>query len=182
MQWELEIRAILTLPKVILWKIRYGDRLNMSLIQALDKGFVLRIFSKAYIKIGKEMVTRRNVTLRAEEGTLTIGDKCFLNNNVSITCMKEITIGAGCQIANNVVIVDHDHDYRKTLSSFTKEKIVIGNHVWIGANCVILKGTQIGDHCVIAAGSVVKGIIPSNSLYYQKKDTICRKIEQYEER
>ncbi|RDY31802.1 acyltransferase [Lachnotalea glycerini] len=125
------------------------------------------------------MVTRTNVTVRAEEGTLSIGDKCFLNSNVSITCLAGISIGSGCQIANNVVIVDHDHDYRKSLSSFIKEKVVIGNDVWIGANCVILKGSQIGDNCVIAAGSVVKGIVLEDSLYYQKRETICKKKNVY---
>jgi acetyltransferase-like isoleucine patch superfamily enzyme len=27
--------------------------------------------------------------------------------------------------------------------------VVIGSNVWIGANCVILRGTRIGDNCVI---------------------------------
>jgi acetyltransferase-like isoleucine patch superfamily enzyme len=175
MQLELVKRVIITLPKILFWKIRYGKSLKITWVHALDRGFILRISPKAQIIIGKEMVSRANVTLRAEEGILTIGDKCFLNSNVSITCMDSISIGDGCQIANNVVIVDHDHDYKNSLSSFTKEKVVIGNRVWIGANCVILKGSQIGDDCVIAAGSVVKGAVPPNSLYYQKRETICKK-------
>jgi acetyltransferase-like isoleucine patch superfamily enzyme len=34
--------------------------------------------------------------------------------------------------------------------------IKIGNDVWIGANCLILAGVQIGEGAVVAAGSVVK--------------------------
>ncbi|MFA9376692.1 MAG: DapH/DapD/GlmU-related protein [Lachnotalea sp.] len=172
---ELARRAIITLPKLVFWKIKYGKKLNTSWVQAIDKGFVLRISPKAEVLIGKEMVTRNNVTIRAEEGSLEIGDKCFLNCNVSITCMKKITIGNGCQIANNVVIVDHDHDYQNSLSEYRKEIVTIGNQVWIGANCVILKGSNIGDNCVIAAGSVVKGKVESNTLYYQKRETVCKK-------
>ena len=41
----------------------------------------------------------------------------------------------------------------------------IGNDVWVGANCVILKGTTIGDHCVIAAGSVVSGEVPPGTVF-----------------
>lgn len=32
--------------------------------------------------------------------------------------------------------------------------IIIGAHCWIGLQCIILKGTQIPDHCVVAAGAV----------------------------
>lgn len=31
-------------------------------------------------------------------------------------------------------------------------------------NCTILKGSVIGDNCVIAAGSVVKGSFPENCI------------------
>ncbi len=41
-----------------------------------------------------------------------------------------------------------------------EKKIVIGNDVYIGANCVFLGGAEVGDHCVIAAGSVISGKIP----------------------
>lgn len=176
MQFELVWRAFVTLPKIIIWKIKYNSRLSIPLVQSLDKNFTLRIAPKGKVSIGKELVCRNNTTLRVEDGELSIGDKCFFNSNVSITCMEEITIGNGCQIANNVVIVDHDHDYRSSLSNFTKEKVTIGNHVWIGANCVILKGATIGDNCVIAAGSIVKGSVEANTLYYQKREAICKKI------
>lgn len=32
--------------------------------------------------------------------------------------------------------------------------IVIGKHTWIGLGCIILKGTNIADHTVVAAGSI----------------------------
>jgi acetyltransferase-like isoleucine patch superfamily enzyme len=174
MQLELAKRAILSLPKIAYWKIRFNKRLKMTWVQAFDKGFVLRISKSAETSIGKETVTRPNVTFRVEDGRLCIGDKCFFNNNVSVTCMDKITIGDGCQIANNVVIVDHDHDYKNSLSSFIKEEVVIGKNVWIGANCVILKGSKIGDNSVIAAGSVVKGEIPANTLFYQKREGVYK--------
>lgn len=178
MQYELVKRALLTVPRIFIWKIKYSGRISLSWIQAFDRGLVLRISKNARMTFGKETVTRANVTFRVEGGELIIGDKCFLNSNVSITCMEQISIGDGCQIANNVVIVDHDHDYKNSLSGFVKEKVTIGNHVWIGANCVILKGSQIGDNAVIAAGSVVKGKVPSNTLYYQKREACSQMIQK----
>lgn len=43
-------------------------------------------------------------------------------------------------------------------------KIVIGNNVFIGINCIILSNTSIGDNCIIGAGSVVRGQYPENSV------------------
>ena len=43
-------------------------------------------------------------------------------------------------------------------------KIVIGNNVFIGINCIILSNTSVGDNCIIGAGSVVRGQYPENSV------------------
>lgn len=175
MSFEIILRCIVTLPKLIWWKLRYLSRFESGFIQSLDKGFVLRI-SNGTAALGKETVARRNVSLRAEGGNIKLGDKCFLNSNVSITALDSITIGNGCQIANNVVIVDHDHDYKRSLASFISEPVTIGSNVWIGANCVILKGSIIGDNCVIAAGSIVRGEVKSDTMYYQRRESGSIKI------
>ena len=42
----------------------------------------------------------------------------------------------------------------------TTEGVVIGDDVWIGANCVILDGVIIGDGVIVGAGSIVTKDIP----------------------
>lgn len=162
---ELAVRAVLSLPRVFLWKCRYGKRLQLPWVQAFGKHTELHMDKGAKVSLGKAAVSRFGLFLRAEGGTLSIGDKCFFNTQVSITCLDSITIGDRCQIANNVVIVDHDHDYRAGWGHYQTAPVSIGNDVWIGANAVILKGSVIGDGAVIAAGSVVKGRVEPRSLY-----------------
>lgn len=53
------------------------------------------------------------------------------------------------------------------------------NKAWIAANVTILKGTSIGDNCVIGTGCVVKGLIPSSSIVTQESKL---KIAQIEDR
>ena len=74
-------------------------------------------------------------------------------------------------VALNCVIMDSDFhipwppEMRNKYSGTERDKnVVIGCHVWIGANCMILKGVTIGDNSVIAAGSVVVKDIPPNVL------------------
>ena len=73
-------------------------------------------------------------------------------------------------IGPNTIIIDHDGhqawppEARWTNSGLSKE-IVIENDVWIGMNCMILKGVRIGSGSIIAAGSIVIHDVEANSLY-----------------
>lgn len=84
------------------------------------------------------------------------------------------------QISPNVLIYDHDHNFKvkdglKNLV-YTSSPVIIGNNVWIGANSVILRGTEVGDNSVIAAGSVVKGKIPKGTLVIQQRKSINKVV------
>lgn len=174
MDMELVARAAFTLPKELFWKIKYGSRLSLALVQSFGRGCVLRVGKEARVSLGRETVSRGGLTIRAEQGKIVIGDKCFFNTNCSLTAMEDITIGDRCQFANNLVIVDHDHDYRAGWGHYRTAPVHIGNDVWVGANCVILKGTTIGDHCVIAAGSVVSGEVSPGTVFYQKRERVVK--------
>ena len=53
---------------------------------------------------------------------------------------------------------------------YKSSPVKIGNNVWIGANAVILRGTVIGDNCVIGAGTVVKGTFESGSVIIEHRE------------
>ena len=151
-------------------KVRYGSRLHMGWIQSFEK-IRLQIGKGASVVIGSYNQNREKMYIGVlNGGELNIGSHCFFNINSSITCAEKIVIGNNCKFGNNLVVIDHDHNYRANgiysgdNPEFISSPVIIGNDVWIGANVVILRGTEIGDNCVIAAGSVVKDIIPPNTL------------------
>jgi acetyltransferase-like isoleucine patch superfamily enzyme len=98
--------------------------------------------------------------------------------------MSRITIGDYCKFGNNLVIVDHDHNFRdhntngcsSEAAEFVTGEIVIGNGVWIGADCVILKGVTIGDNAVVGAGSIVRRDIPAGVRYYEKRESMITEV------
>lgn len=49
-----------------------------------------------------------------------------------------------------------DCDWHEMIGSSVAEDTVIGDHVWITPNCSILKGSRIGNECVVATGSVIQ--------------------------
>lgn len=109
-----------------------------------------------------------------------IGDNCRING-AYIHSKKYIYIGNNCVISNNVNIVDSNgHETisdDRTKNRDSAENIIIGNNVWIGVNAVILKGTEIGDNSVIAAGSIVKGKYPKNSMISNGIAIVVKKLQ-----
>ena len=110
---------------------------------------------------------------------LTVGGQVKINYNCIIACHESIEIGEGTEFGPSVYLYDHDHDYQVGLkeNEFLCAPIKIGKNCWIGANTIILRGTTIGDDCVIGAGSVVKGVIPDNSFLVQKRESELRAIQ-----
>lgn len=166
-----------TMPKIIWWKIRYGKRFSASWKSIIKRNAEIILSSTAKVRLGKKIVAMSGLSLSCS-GEIVIGDGCFFNKNCSITSVEKITIGDGCTFANNIVIVDHDHDYKNDLKKFITSPVKIGNHVWIGANSVILRGVEIGDYSVIAAGSVVRKNVPTHTLYYEKRSENYRTREK----
>lgn len=167
-------RAVKSSILALVWKIRYGKNIHVKMPQAMEKVH-LEKEKDAVILLGCKIQNRGYFYLGCKEkGILEIGSHCFFNINSSITCMKSIKIGDYCKFGNNLVIVDHDHDFKNTGEEFPADQIEIGNHVWVGAGCIILKGVKIGDHAVIAAGSVVRRDVPAGSFYYNKREEMVK--------
>ncbi|HSI68466.1 MAG TPA: acyltransferase [Planococcus sp. (in: firmicutes)] len=102
--------------------------------------------------------------ITVEEGAaLQIGSG-YLNSNSRIYCFKEITIGHGVAISEEVVIRDSDNHSILAPDYEMSKPISIGNHVWIGFRAAILKGVTIGDGSIIAAGAIVTKDVPPNCL------------------
>ncbi|GIM28748.1 hypothetical protein CPJCM30710_14140 [Clostridium polyendosporum] len=127
---------------------------------------------KSKIIINKFAFIRKNATIRLDfDCELIIGEKVFINDNCNINCVKKISIGNYTKIGQNVCIYDHDHNYKAIgTDRLIKGEVVIGENVWIGSNVVILRNTKIGDNAVIAAGSIVKGDVPENSVFFNKRN------------
>ncbi|MFN0194277.1 MAG: acyltransferase [Aestuariivirga sp.] len=71
---------------------------------------------------------------------------------------KGIHIGQGTAISFGATVLTHD--YIRGIHADT----YIGKFTQIGARSIIMPGIRIGDHCVVAAGSVVVKDVPSNCI------------------
>ena len=111
---------------------------------------------------------------------IIIGDNCRLNG-AYVHVQNNITIGNNCVLAAGISIIDSNghelYSKDRTIGHDTSKPIRIGNNVWIGLNSIILKDTTIGDNSVVAAGSVVKGHFPANSLLQGNPAVVVKNLE-----
>ncbi len=129
-------------------------------------------------KIGKEFHCGMRVRLWANQ-ILTIGD-CFYIGHDSLI-QANCIIGNWVMLGNKVAIVGkYDHHFQEVgipirLASQIRDKSYnwkgenlitrIGDDVWIGYGSTILGGVNIGNGCIIAAGSVVTSDLEPYSIY-----------------
>lgn len=132
--------------------------------------------NEGQIKLGNRVRAHSLSKLRViGRGVIIIGDNATMNYGCMVNARELIHIGKGVEFGPNVLIYDHDHDFRSEgglkAGKYLSGVIEIGDNTWVGANVVLLRNTKIGKNCVVAAGCILGNCeYPDNTLIYQKRD------------
>lgn len=94
------------------------------------------------------------------EAVVTIGDGSYFSPLTKLMIYSGLTVGKSCGIAWDCQFLDDDR-HLLTLPGVaappSAASIEIGDRVWIASRVTILKGTRIGDGCVVASGATARG-------------------------
>ena len=124
---------------------------------------------------------QRAIIVARRNGNIQIG------NNVGITGVTihgtNIRIGDNVMVGANTKIIDHDFhslDYverrKNAMDHEVSRPVSIGDDVFIGCNCIVLKGTHIGNRCIVGAGSVVSGSFDDDCLIAGNPAKVIKRI------
>ena len=102
-----------------------------------------------------------------------INSNCYFMDGAKITVGDNVFIGPSC----GFYTANHPLDYQTRNQGIEQAlPILIGNNVWLGGNVIVLPGVEIGDGCVIGAGSVVNKDIEVNSIAIGVPCKVIKKI------
>ncbi len=96
------------------------------------------------------------------EGVLRTGRNFAVSGTTGIVCSKSVSIGDDVQFSWNSLVMDSDaHRVYDVDGKWVNEPrdVIIGSKVWVAANVTIMKGSVIGDNCVVAGNSMVNRAI-----------------------
>lgn len=150
-------------------KIHFGQNLS------IDRWCYIDALSSDGIIMGDNISIGKFTTIECTGSLSYLGKGLKIGNNVGLGtrghygCAGGIEIGSDTIIGNYVSFHSENHIFNKLDIPIRKQGvshmgIKIGKNCWIGAKVTFLDGASIGDGCVVAAGAVVRGQFPDNTV------------------
>lgn len=127
----------------------------------------IRMRENAVLRVHDSLSLAYKATIEIHKDAEVEVGSAFINSDAVVLAAKKIQIGHGCLISRMVFIFDADHHpiYNEAGEQINQPKpVIIGDHVWIGLQSVIVRGSKIGEGAVIAANSLVGGKIKAGTM------------------
>lgn len=173
------MNGILTLRKISFIApnstLRCKSKIKIGANLSIDKNCHIDALSDEGIVFGNNVSIGKNTTIECSGSMKELGKGFKVGNNVGLGthgffgCAGGIEIGNDVIFGNYVSLHSENHNYSDNvipirLQGVNRKGIKIGNDCWIGAKTTFLDGAEIGNGCIVAAGAVVRGKFPDNSI------------------
>ena len=109
------------------------------------------------------MVIRRGVRIHFP-WNLTIGDDCWIGEEVWLINHAQITIESNVCLSQRSIVCSGGHNYRSATLEYAHKPITIKAGSWICLDVKVLPGVTIGECSVVSAGQVARKSVPDYSL------------------
>jgi acetyltransferase-like isoleucine patch superfamily enzyme len=151
----------------------------------------IRLRPGSSLEIGEGSIVEGTLVSERDGSSIVIGRNTFIGGSLLGSACR-IEVGDDVLISWGCNIVDHNshaigwalrkqdvkdwyHD-RKDWTHVVMKPVRICNKSWIGLNAIVLKGVEIGEGAVVAAGSVVTRSVPPWTVVAGNPAKVIREI------
>lgn len=188
-----KLSSYINLIRLKAYRVKYGKNC------VIHGKLYIKLFPSASVEIGDNFYCSSGMCVNAlstnKRGCIyaTENANVIIGNNVGMSSVvlwshQRITIGNYVKIGANTILIDtdaHNMDYQIRRGQWTdwgiSSPIIIGDDVFIGADCIILKGCNIGARSIVAAGSVVTKSFPADCLIGGNPAKIIKHLDKASE-
>jgi putative colanic acid biosynthesis acetyltransferase WcaF len=106
-------------------------------------------------RLGNGVVIKPGVNIKFP-WKLTVGDHCWIGEDVWIDNLSDIRIGKNVTLSQGALLLTGSHDHTKVTFDYISLPIVLEDGVWIGARGIVFGGITVGSHCILGMNSVAE--------------------------
>lgn len=146
------------LEKILRWSVNPRFRAKLLALLGAHIGRNVRIYEVQLFNLQNGFAN------------LHIDDDVHIGIGCRLDLAGELRVGARSTLSPGVTILTHNDcgsaHGSKLIALYPAEvaSVSIGEDSWIGANATVLSGGKISSLVVVAAGSVVSGVVPTASV------------------
>jgi acetyltransferase-like isoleucine patch superfamily enzyme len=122
------------------------------------------------VNLASGVLLSRNVQIKSKGGSIyvgrgvNIGDNSVIVSQTGIWIGDEAAIAGNCQIMGGAFATQEFNLPASERTSTSAGPISIGSGCWLATSVVVLDAACVGDNSIVAAGSIVAGIVPAKSV------------------
>lgn len=124
------------------------------------RSLLLRLFGA---KLGRGVEVRPTATI-TYPWKVSIGDHCWISDEVVLYSLGEIRIGAHTVVSQRSYLCTGSHAIDKVGFDIFTLPIVVGSECWIASDVFVAPGVSIGDGTVVGARSTVLHDLPAGMI------------------
>jgi putative colanic acid biosynthesis acetyltransferase WcaF len=125
------------------------------------KSATLRLFGA---RIGKGVYIKPGIRIKFP-WYLSVGDHCWLGEDVWIDNLAAVTIGSHVCLSQGAYLCTGNHDWKTSNMKLFRRPITLEDGSWIGAKAIVCPGVVVGREAIVTVGSVVTRDVPGHQIW-----------------
>lgn len=151
------------------WRLDTGPmRISSRLVDPLLDRLARSLAERAAGATATALLSRPRIY--GDPARLHLAPTAVVNDSLFNLASGEITVGEWGMLAHGVAVLTGTHDVaalgaaRQVAVPPSGRDVVIGTGAWLATNVTVIGPCTIGEHAVVAAGSVVRTDIPAYAI------------------